>query len=603
MDLQLVLSYFDNIHDFGELCTYGKNSICNYLYNYYKPKIEPILKKIELMSESKMELMSEFKNSGFTSFNNKKDHFIAVLINLINNNNDIKKIDIKQMQSKIVNNFQILFENINDIETILNILQYVDNNDDYIEISKYCLTNRVITPEFWEFNYIRNLIFYQRQQIYYLIYYQKIKKYDKVNELVDYFTSNTVIQEKVKENLKNHIIKLNRHNITFPITMFDDTNKDTLYFKYINGLFKFKILNENKKNIDAAKISTGDKFFNSLKKNNTDNTINSYQFMFIKKGDKIGLTFFDINNNLTENKILIDNFTFQLNKSVITHELFIECKYNLDNDIHFNVLQNNVGRGKNSDDEDDGPHGLFQVAKLLIKYIEENKNILKFDELKINIETHLDYESTKTTIDKIITKIYNHSLLDVIELDKSLLQLIIRDETLINNILLDRTLLDEKILEEILLEKAKQLIVCLLFGAKRFGDWLQMELSYDNYFYLQTHDLLCKIYGILIGAPILWIDSNYNITAYNYDITSSNIINYDYSEINKEKNLYKIDSEDNTIQLINRKYKDNMSDSIKLYTNRKTIPTSEKLTAFNRIYYNKYKKYKIKYLELKKNIK
>lgn len=610
IELQLLLSYFDNIHDFGELCTNEKALICNHLYNYYEPKITPILNKINSLSKFKIDLISEFKNSSFSSFNKDKDHFIAVLINLINNNNDIKKIDIKQMQSKIVSNFQILFENINIIEDILNIIEYVDDNDDFIEISKYCSTNRLITPEFWEFNYIRNLIFYQRQQIYYLIYYQKNKQNDKVDELLDYFTSNTDIKTIVKENLRKHIIKLNRHNITFPITMFDDTNKDTLYFKYINGLFKFKILNENKKNIDAATISTGDKFFNTEKKNNTDNTINSYQFMFIKKDDKIGLTFFDINNNLTENKILIDNFTFQLNKSVMTHELFIECKYNLDNDIQFNVLHNNVGRGKNTDDEDDGPHGLFQVTQLIIDYIEKNKDISKFDEIKHLIETHLDYASTKSTIEKIITKVYNHSLLDVIELDKPLLQQIIRDETLINNILLNRALLDKSIIDnKILLDKAKQIIICLIFGSKRLGDWLQMELSYDNYFYLQTHDLLCKIYGILIGAPILWIDANYNITVYNYDIRSSSVINYDYSELNKEKKLYPIDSNDNTIKLINRKYKDNMSNSIKSYTNikpttsKKSKPTSEKLTPFNRIYYNKYIKYKIKYLKLKNNIK
>jgi hypothetical protein len=249
----------------------------------------------------------------------------------------------------------------------------------------------------------------------------------------------------------------------------------------------------------------------------------------------------------------------------------------------FYILGNNVGRkgksdkstkdedktgddeDKTGDDEDKTGEdeelvnikGLFQVTLNLVNYILTENDITKFIELKNGIEKFVDYDKTYNTMETILNYITS------LKLTK---------------------------------EKACEIIVCLLFGAKRFGDWIQMKISNDNYFYLQTNDILCKLYGIIIGAPVLWLDNNYNITVYNYVINHSKIdvptISFDYANISEIKNLKKVTS---ITKLIHRKYKDNMS-----ITGFKPISKiTNKQTLFNRIYYKKYIKYKTKYLQLK----
>lgn len=569
-DLILILSYFDNIHDFGKLCTNKNKKICDYLYNYYEPKIKLIL--------AKLDLLSSFKNLGFSTFDSNKEKFVETIISLINNNSSYKKINIKEMQNIIVTNFRLLFEGINDIETILNILEDTHDNIDRLEIKLYISLNEIITEEFWNFSYIQNLIFLQRQEIYYLIYFYNLNNKEKINELLNYFTTNEDYKNIIKINIKKYIKKLKKNMITFPITLFDDTNKDILNFDYINGIFKFKILNENKENIDAATVFSGKDFFTKKPKNNKQN---SYQLIFTQNDNKIGLSYFDLYNNLDKHVIIICDYTY----NVITSGtiLIIQCTYNLDSKIMFYILGNNVGRkgksdksskdedktgddeDKTADDEDKTGEdeelinikGLFQVTLNLVNYILTENDITKFIELKNGIEKFVDYDKTYNTMETILNYITS------LKLTK---------------------------------EKASEIIVCLLFGAKRFGDWIQMKISNDNYFYLQTNDILCKLYGIIIGAPVLWLDNNYNITVYNYVINHSKIdvptISFDYANISEIKNLKKVTS---ITKLIHRKYKDNMS-----ITGFKPISKiTNKQTLFNRTYYKKYIKYKTKYLQLK----
>ncbi len=562
-DLILILSYFDNIHDFGKLCTNKNKKICDNLYNYYEPKITLIL--------TKLDLISSFKNVGFSTFDSNKEKLVETIISLINNNSSYKKINIKEMQNIIVNNFRLLFEGINDIETILNILEDTNDNIDRLEIKLYISANAIITEEFWHFSYIQNLIFLQRQEIYYLIYFYNLNNEEKINELINYFTTNKDYKNIIKTNIKKNINKLKKNMITFPITLFDDTNKDILDFDYINGIFKFKILNENKENIDAATVFSGKDFFTKKPKNNKQN---SYQLIFTENDNKIGLSYFDLYNNLDKHQIIICDYTYNVIK--VETILIIQCTYNLDDNIMFYVLGNSVGRKGKSDksgkDEDEDEEksaedkellnikGLFQVTLNLVNYILTEDDIIKFIELKNGIEKFVDYKKTYNTMETILNYI------------KSL---------------------------KLTKEKACEIIVCLLFGAKRFGDWIQMKISYDNYFYLQTNDILCKLYGIIIGAPVLWLDNNYNITVYNYDIDHTKIdvptISFDYANISEIKNLKKVTS---ITKLIHRKYKDNMS-----ITGFKPISKiTNKQTSFNRTYYEKYIKYKTKYLKLKYDI-
>jgi len=114
-------------------------------------------------------------------------------------------------------------------------------------------------------------------------------------------------------------------------------------------------------------------------------------------------------------------------------------------------------------------------------------------------------------------------------------------------------------------------IVFLLFGAKRFGDWIQVNLSKKFYFFLQTTDYYCKLYSYLIGAPVL-ID-NY---IYNY-LPSENNNNLDQFSLN------------NNIKIIN-----DGSNGI-IYKGLRDVKSKN----ISRYYFNKYMKYKKKYWKLK----
>ena len=118
-------------------------------------------------------------------------------------------------------------------------------------------------------------------------------------------------------------------------------------------------------------------------------------------------------------------------------------------------------------------------------------------------------------------------------------------------------------------------LVFMLFGAKRFGDWIQMYLSKKHWFILQTNDFYCKVYGYLIGAPVIFDD-----IIYNYLPPDDLKITGDFNAITVDsiKNLQKYTGEKTLI-----------------YKSLRNIKTDE----VSRMYFKKYLKYKKKYLTLK----
>jgi len=148
-------------------------------------------------------------------------------------------------------------------------------------------------------------------------------------------------------------------------------------------------------------------------------------------------------------------------------------------------------------------------------------------------------------------------------------------------------------------------IIFLLFGAKRYGDWIQAEISKKYYFMLQTTDLFCQLYSYIIGAPTI-IPNQYNQNiAYNY-IPDDDIVETDTNTYIKKisKNILDKISDNTTNNVVNiSKILDNNLVNTKpddkiLYEGLETIETGN----VSRFYFNKYLKYKIKYNELKKNI-
>lgn len=135
--------------------------------------------------------------------------------------------------------------------------------------------------------------------------------------------------------------------------------------------------------------------------------------------------------------------------------------------------------------------------------------------------------------------------------------------------------LDEYIetLNKIKFHKSKNpigLITFLLFGCKRYGDWIQAKFSKNNYMGIQTTDALLQLYMIFSGSPIIA-----NGFVYNYEpLTNLNVNDFRILELDK-----------NTCNDINNQHK------IKIHDN---------LVGVSRDYFIKYIKYKQKYNRLKR---
>jgi hypothetical protein len=139
-------------------------------------------------------------------------------------------------------------------------------------------------------------------------------------------------------------------------------------------------------------------------------------------------------------------------------------------------------------------------------------------------------------------------------------------------------------------------IAFLLFNSKRFGDWAQVELAKKYYFILQTKDFYCKMYSLLIGAPIIIkstslikddedeetieeVVNEKGLVLYNYNIPDS-IFSSEYNKL---------------FVIVNDKGTETKIENPKIrYTGLRSIET-----PVSREFYDKYIQYKIKYLELK----
>ncbi len=542
----LLLSYYDNIHDFGILCTKENKYVCEELLKNYKKMLTKeiiiINKTIDTYFVGNDELIKYYKNNiveplystVFSSFDKNKYVFINLIKYIIDKKiNIITKIDFDNMQNIVLMNFKVIFNGIININDLLIILNYsvntnidIDNDTyDFIEFNEFINKKENNIEVFYNFKYVHKMIFLQRQQLYYLIKYYNESNL-KFNSILDYFLEKTTDYDNYKmiiiKNLSNNTIK---QNVTFPVTMFDDMSTDTLNSNYINGLFKFKIINSDKEYIDSALTFNGLDFKGQL---------GSRQVMFIQdKTKKIKQVSFHVDNleiNIKEYKFIFDK-----------EKKYIKCTY-ID-DITFYVKYNSVGRNYKRH-SDESAEGIFQIIILIINILKKN----------------IDYKK-ELIIDKI-------------------------DYNKINEYIVVDDIFYESIMRINKYDNPYEILVTLLFGVKRFGDWCQMNVSKKYYLYLQTDDLLCKLYGILIGAPVLWMDDNYNIIAYNYDKINTNEINVNYDKKN--------------INIIHRKLYENIGN--KFGNIKKPVDIQHKITPFEKIYYVKYLKYKMKYIKLKYSI-
>lgn len=455
--LELILSYFDNIHDFGSS---NCDEYCDHLKKFYDKELNIIRLENELISnldnDDIFKMYYFYKNIEYKSFDRLKTSFINEFINLMNKKEKIKLDDVKE---QILKNFKIIFSNIYDIEILLKILNYnFDNDNNIINILNSLnnisnISKNELIKLFFEMDIVKNLIFYQRQHIYYLIilfeeinnHYTKIsfdeiiQKYTDFYKLVNYFIKdNTILQKQIIDNIFNNYDYLKNNNFNFPITVFDDTSCG--YNIDSNTLFKYKIFNIDKNYIDQAKTMAPESFyFSILKKENISNLLFvNHKFIdeqnVIKHGNN--LVYFELNDNID---ITIFNYKFYYDKI----EKYITCHNKINNiNIILQIKKNNIGRKNNN-----------EIS--LIYLLNQIFNILNQKKVPV----------LNNDFDKKISEITNIKTLVV----------------LMNNLY--------NIYKDI--NEIKEIIIFMVFGIKRFGDWIQIKLS-------KIHNFISKVMIIYV---------------------------------------------------------------------------------------------------------
>lgn len=292
-----------------------------------------------------------------------------------------------------------------------------------------------------------------------------------------------------------------------------------------NGLnltnMKFNIFNYEKNKIDSASTSSIETAINKnkLNKNIKEITTTKQHSILVFHTKKTDVL------EYLDAKFYLDDY--------------IICEYK---DIMFKIKENNVGRASKTTSINE-TIGIYNLVILLVNMYNDIDNI----NLNKNLEELKKYESI-IVIDDIIDQLNKIKLL----YDK------------------DTNL-------------GCGCIIFLLFGAKRYGDWIQVYLSKKYYFLLQTTDNYCKLYSLYSNSPIIFDDD----TIYNYNVPDdldTNFISTDFELIDN-------DGEKDIKYSINNEHL--------IYKGLRNIETNK----INRYYFNKYIKYKTKYLKLKNNFK
>ena len=519
--------------------------------------------------------------------------------------------ELKQMYDDIEKN-----ESINELNILNSIIKkFKGDHKNIIELKKTIISNyyKIFEDIISDDNILKI-----RHLLYFLIQNEDDSSRTIILNMIMTFLNNKDIKlNKIKLKIKNFKKNSKNENLTYPISYFDDMT-DGLY----TPNYDYHIINLNKKDIDGAKtISPQKQIYNNLsgKRNNIEIkngntysvgfTVDKSDFLifhktkyYLDETNKIKCEFIDSVNyktyfieiSLTSNEI---SFISMLIEKIC--QIFDDY-WTLINSITFDML----------------PNSEFDwLEKYIEKYMIDNsdyKNLFtKIESIKEKIKTYekklLNFDNLKLQKDKLeliraqmINKELSIFTFSIINFIRKIHVYISVKYTLKNNSLAEEN--ERKHL-------CQGLVVYILTGTKRFGDWIQMKLSKKLYFMLQTKDYLCKAYGILIGAPVEIffkknetdkIDEN-KITLYNYNPSIDFLFSFDMYKIfginydsvyNKKKNEPFGES---TILGREIEIKNIEGDKMIISTsNNKKIESD-----ITRYWFKKYAKYKHKYLELK----
>ena len=349
-----------------------------------------------------------------------------------------------------------------------------------------------------------------RQLLYFLIKTKDEQILDFILKYCNLDIYTDNVNKKIKLAVLNNLISNKFDNKTYPITYFDDMSGG-LNIKYN----RYHILNLDKNNVDSSYVISKDTY------------IDKFDFGTLTKN-----TITDTDKYIGFKLTPIDKHYF-LDVVYYIEDKHIICNYN---GIKFIINKNNAGRSDET--------GIYQVTTIIVDiFIKCYHKLVLLHKKEINLLLKKEIELNKNSLESVI---------DITNLHNQLYTIYIKYKTI---------------------DMCIGCIVFLLFGFKRFGDWIQVELSSKLYLTLQTKDYYCQLYGIFVGAPTI-IDED----IYNYNPKEDLLLD-NFMLFNK-----------NTTTVIKP------TDKL-IYTGLRDIETNN----ISRHYFSKYVKYKAKYLQLKNN--
>ena len=565
----LLLGIYDNIHDFGDCILFFLLK-----QNYFK-LIDLIGLKNRII-EGNSELKQMYDEIENESINELK--ILKRIIGKYGGNN----INIIELKKKIIGNYYKIFEDIisdDDILKIRHLLYFLIKNED--DSSRTIILNMIMT-----------------------------------------FLNNKDIKlNKIKLKIKNFKKNSKNENLTYPISYFDDMT-DGLY----TPNYDYHIINLNKKDIDGAKtISPQKQIYNNLsgKRNNIEIkdgntysvgfTVDKSDFLifhktkyYLDETNKIKCEFTDSVNyktyfiqiSLTSNEIsFLSKLIEKICQIFNDYWILINSKtFDMLQHSEFNWLKNYIE--KYMIDNSDYKKLFTEIESIKEKIKKNDKKSINLNNLKLQKDKLEKLEIIRV---QLINEELSNFINSIINFIRKIHGYISVKYTLKNNSLAEEN--ERKHL-------CQGLVVYILTGTKRFGDWIQMKLSKKLYFMLQTKDYLCKAYGILIGAPVEIffkknetdkIDEN-KITLYNYNPSIDFLFSFDMykkfgieydSVYNKKKNEPFGESTILGREIDIKKIEDGDKMIISTSDNKKIE------SNITRYWFKKYAKYKHKYLELK----
>jgi hypothetical protein len=548
----LLLGIYDNLHDFLDCILFFVLK-----KNYFK-LIDLIGLKNEILGDgTNLQINALYESIQKDSINE-----LNIIQNIIKNFKGKSK-NIIELRKKIIYNYKKIFGDkikILDID-ILKLRHLL-----YIFIEKEDLRESVLTI-------INNVL----------------KNID-VNH-VDFTLKELLIK---LENLKKEPLY---ENLSYPISYFDDMtdglNKDN---------YEYHIINLDKKLIDGARTMTPQK---QLYKNMKEIIEEKKKKKSVEKKIPIDKIFLKRSNiEIKDQNVYSVGFTVKKGIAGDVLELF-KTKYYSDNNKIICEFKDEIGDkiffiqiGLLSNE-------IIFISKLIeqiCQIFNDYWNLIKsktFTELLNNEFDDLNDESGKK-IDKLEFIRFITEIFDYISTKSQPLGFV-----------------DGDIKQEILIKNLCQgLVIYILTGAKRFGDWIQQKLSKKLYFMLQTNDYLCRAYGILIGAPV---ENSFQDLKEKKKIDESKVFIYNYNPSDEFISSFSIDS---TYRKFGIKDNDAYNKSKKPFgeqtimkrdldiqdivgSDKMIISTSQNKrieSDISRFWFKKYIKYKHKYFELKSRL-